>query len=209
MPQLVLINDTILNDKNFKIFNNLSTKDFIIISIRVIRKKNIIAIKYFINILKQQNSKNICYIVAGPPQSNEILDEIKNIIKEINQSNVKFEYKKEYTKFELLRLFNIANLYFFPDYSTSPNINIPIRLANVLASGIPILAPKALAIIEYINNPKFLYDPRNPDEIASKLMSIIENPEREYFKEIAIKHFSEEQINRILEDFAQFLLNLN
>ena len=94
--------------------------------------------------------------------------------------------------------------------SNFANAGFPFKLAEILATGKPVIATKVSVVEQYLGkNDAFLIDPERTDEIVKAVKYIIDNPliakkVGENGKRVAQKNFSSKKIAKDFMDFIQF-----
>ena len=111
-------------------------------------------------------------------------------LKKFNNQNILFLGKKEHNL--LKNYYNIADLFFLPSLSEAH----PWSMLEAMACELPVIASDVGGISETIDDPRFLIDPFNDDDILHKIEKIIEM-DKEELKQVGIMNRK-----KILEKFT-------
>lgn len=125
------------------------------------KHKNIEGLIYACNQLKAKGLKHLLVITGRfHRQESQILEKIKAC---------GALYLGEVTDDELVKIYNLADLLVLPSFYEG--FGLPVLEA--MACQTPVIASNISSLPEIIENSKFLFDPKNNDEIAQKIYLIL------------------------------------
>ena len=168
-------------------------------SIQMLFLGNLIGSKEIIEVLKaavilKKKKKKVKFIFAGNWWDKETREEFERII--AKHPDLPVEVVGPIKGEEKLRLLASVDILVFPTYY--PSEGHPWVIVEAMAAGLPIISTDHGAIIESVVDEKngFLVEKKNPQQIADKIIYLIENPD--------VRHqMGIESINRHKENFSE------
>jgi glycosyltransferase involved in cell wall biosynthesis len=170
-------------------------------NIHVLYLSNLIRTKGVLEVLRaaviineSEKIKNIKFLFAGNWQDNETRIDFEDIL--AKHPHLPVEVIGSVQGEEKLWLLASVDIFVFPTFY--PHEGHPWVIVEAMAAGLPIISTDHGAIVESVVDKKngFLVEKKNPQQIADKIIYLIENPEVRHQMEI-------ESINRYKENFSE------
>lgn len=124
--------------------------------------------KVGIEALAKLRDKNTYYVICGRGPLMEVHKELAQSLG-VSDRVVLTGYRTDVADF-----YKMADVFLFPSFREG----LPVAVMEAMASGLPCIASKIRGCTDLLGDSDYLFDPKNVDELADKMRSIVDKGER-------------------------------
>jgi len=173
-------------DELFKLKNQKNENRMLYIGV-ISRRKNLFTLVRSLSLVKKE-IKDFKLVIAGNISNKEYFDEIINYIKKNNLTE-NIEYLGKITEEQKYQEFSKMNFLILPSFQETA----PMVISEAFAAGKPVIGSNVCGIPYMLNNEKngLLVDPIDEKDISSKILYLLENPEKTHSMGINGKKYAQ------------------